>query len=391
MKILICNYGRLDKASGSPTRARLIAEGLNHVGMRVAVVAQSVPAEFNSLGIVFYPLEQGISYLETLNHAISVFNPDWVYGITEGNADVITEAAKQAGCKLAFDMHGIGVVEIIELGKGYGPRMPRIKNSISWLKAMAKADIITVVSSTCTRVARIMYPKVKVVPLIGMADVEKFSPEGKTVFFGKDPTKIQVLYIGSLFKWQGVRLLIKAAKLVNNISTKFEFTIVGSIGSEYEKAVFSELQATKNLINYYPFIDYQFVPCYIRAADILVIPRPFMLSTYLGIPHKLGEFMASGRFIIATDIAPHRWALKDPLCGLLCPPNARGIATAILKSQTRKSVIIMVLWHANGLYLSFLIYTRQVFSINYFKPFKFRLLIDVEYNLIVGDYENEIT
>ena len=64
----------------------------------------------------------------------------------------------------------------------------------------------------------------------------------------------------------------------------------------------------------------------------MVIPRPFMLSTYFASPQKLGEFMAAGCCVVATDLPYHHWALKDPTCGILCPPNSKGIAQGILKA-----------------------------------------------------------
>jgi glycosyltransferase involved in cell wall biosynthesis len=43
--------------------------------------------------------------------------------------------------------------------------------------------------------------------------------------------------------------------------------------------------------------------------------------------------MSSGRTIVATDIAPHRWALEYPKAGILAPPTAQGLAEAIRKTK----------------------------------------------------------
>ncbi len=78
-------------------------------------------------------------------------------------------------------------------------------------------------------------------------------------------------------------------------------------------------------------VEYEAMPEYLQAADILVIPRPRMLSTHFSAANKIGDYMASGKAILATDIYPHRKAIKNRVNGLLCRPAARSLKEGLLE------------------------------------------------------------
>ena len=258
--------------------------------------------------------------------------PDWIYGITEGVADTVLQISKEVGCKLAFDMHGIGIIEIVELGKNYGSRLSRIKNSYNWLNCMAHANVITVANPNLLPLAKRLFPKAEVYPIFGMVDIDLFTKNGEKLLVGRFPEKKQVLFIGSLYKWQGANIYLKAAQRIQSITDSFEFTLIGSTGKENEKKLSKQIDDLSPNINYFTSVIFENVPKILRGVDIVVIPRPVMLSTYFAFPQKLGEFMASGCCVIATNLPNHHWALGNPKCGFLCAPTSRGITNAILKA-----------------------------------------------------------
>lgn len=333
MKILVFCTVSLKAASGSRSRARLIIEGLNIISKQVGVVTSGVPESFYQTSIKVYLQEPTTDWTQTLRKAAKDFEPDWIYGITEGAADSVIKISEEIGCKSAIDMHGIGIIEIIELGKNYGSRKNRLQNSYNWLISMTKANVITVANPNLFRIAKLIFPKPKVLPIFSMVDIDLFNPIGETLFIGKNPQKKQVLFIGSLYKWQGVNLYLDAIQKIQTISETFEFTLIGSTGRENETELSKKIDNSIEKINYYPSIDFNDVPKILRGIDIVVIPRPFMLSTYFALPQKLGEFMASGSCVVATNLPNHRWALGNPKCGFLCSPTSKGIANAILEAN----------------------------------------------------------
>jgi glycosyltransferase involved in cell wall biosynthesis len=326
MRVLIFSTADFSIGSGSEIRGRLICEGLNRQGVKVCVVSGNVPDYFEKLGIEFYSTNQG--YKPALEKAVRNFKPDVVYGITEGLANIVTAAAKKYGCALAFDMHGIGAVEILELGGGYGSRPRRLLNSTKWLLSMRKADVITVANPTLVPVAQKIYRNV--VPVVGMTDISHFVPNGPSVKLGENENLIQVLYAGNYFKWQGIDLLFSAIEML--IDENFEFTLLGSVGKTPQL-----LERWKHLLDikklyFNDSVDYMTVPHYYRGADIVVVPREFMWSSHLAFPQKIVDYMASGSVIVATDLAPHRWALGNPEAGILCEPTAAGLADGIRRA-----------------------------------------------------------
>ena len=250
-----------------------------------------------------------------------------IFCITEAATDSVYHVAKKMKIPFIIDIHGIGVIEIIELGSGYGSRALRIMNSLRWLSVIPKANAITVANPTLFSYISILNRNT--FPIFGMTDITYFNPQGHRIALGKDPSKIQVLYAGNYFKWQGVDLLLDSFKHLSTIDSSFELTLIGSVG----KKINSTGNFEKYGIHFQNQVDYAEIANYYRGADILIVPRKFLLSTYFALPQKLVDYMSSGKTIIATDIAPHCWALQVPPSGILCKPSVNGISRAIVKAK----------------------------------------------------------
>lgn len=327
MKILIF-CPALGLTSGSGIRARLLAEGLKRAGGDIAVVSSGIPSDWSCDDIRLFNLEPGQTCQKSLLSAAQSFSPDFIYGITEAGADAVRMVAEKLSCHAALDLHGLGFIEVLELGAGYGPRLPRVIASLKWLSNARSVDLVTVANPRLFPL--IKYLNRKTFPLFGGTDISLFTPQGKVQKLGCDPDAIQVLYAGNYHKWQGVDLLFEAIRSLGEDIQTFEFTFMGSVGQHREKVLEWQARLPAGRIHFVEAVDYSLVPNYYRGADVLVIPRPFMLSTYLAFPQKLSDYMASGRVVLATDLAPHRWALVQPQSGLLCPSTPGGLATALL-------------------------------------------------------------
>ncbi len=333
MRVLLFCSANMDQATGSGIRGRLLAEGLRRNGASVCTVTGGIPDGFHELGIESVLLAGTEPLRVTLQRVLDAFRPDVLLGVTEAWADVVVKVARTYQCFVVFDVHGIGVVEILELGRGYGARLPRLRNSIRWLRSMRDAQFVTVLSPTMLRPAHLFSRDVRA--LYSMTDVSLFSPDGPSAALGHDTARIQVLYAGNFYRYQGMELLLRAIRRVLSESSEFEFTLLGSVGKERDRALVDGYRLPEDRVHFLDAVPYSSVPNYYRAADVLVLPRPLMLSTYLAVPQKLGDYMAAGRAIVATDLAPHRWALGHPEAGILCPPTPRGLAAGILRSRDR--------------------------------------------------------
>ncbi|HYE67041.1 MAG TPA: glycosyltransferase family 4 protein, partial [Anaerovoracaceae bacterium] len=248
-------------------------------------------------------------------------------------------ASKAVKCKAAFDLHAIGIFEIIELGSGYGNRIERLKMSVRNLFYAAQGDLILTCTPNLYWLVKLFVNHEKVIDVTGMVDLNLFATDDikKNSFNDHKP---RVFYIGNYYKWQGVELFLNAIEHVIQKTDRFEFYILGSLGKEQASKVINHPMIKQGKVKLLERVAHDQVPEYMQSADILVIPRPWMLSSYFGFPSKLCEYMASGKFIIATDISPHRWALKHPECGLLCFPSSKGLAEAIFRYDPDKAVVL---------------------------------------------------
>lgn len=331
MKILLFCSADLNTGGGSSIRARLISEGLHQCGAEVYVVSSGVPSSFADIGIKSNLLIDNKNWENNISEAVKSFMPDVIYGITEAGTNVLLNVSKKNNIPVVYDIHGIGVIEIIELGDVCLSYFMRIKNSLIWLSKLPKADAITVANPKLVYFIEMLNKNT--VPVIGMTDISRFLPDGPTVQLGTDISKIQVLYAGNFFKWQGVDLLIDAIKILIKDDEPFEFTFLGSVGKN-KKLIEKWMSFLPNdKVHFLDSVEYSEVSDYYRGADVLVIPRKFMLSTYLAFPQKIVDYMASGKTIVATDITPHRWALESPKAGIICTPTAQGLAEGIRKTK----------------------------------------------------------
>jgi len=335
MKVLIFAPS-LDINSGSGIRARLIIEGLRHWGIEVTVAARSVPTSLLENGVSFCKLHDAGDWANSLYSAICIEHPDIIYGITEALADIVLATGNKAGLPVAFDLHGIGAIEVFELGAGHGPRWARLCDSLRWLAAVRKANVVTVANPTLMPILRSFCHKV--LPVFGITNISHFSPNGPATLLGDDPKRIKVLYAGNHYRWQGMDLLIEALRCLKGNVEQIHVLCLGSVGRNEQQVVDWQSEFPKGVLEFRGSVDFMDVADYYRGADVLIIPRPFLLSTYFALPQKLVDGMASGRAIIATDIAPHRWALQSPVAGILCPATGQGLAHC-LKNINNKELL----------------------------------------------------
>jgi glycosyltransferase involved in cell wall biosynthesis len=293
---------------------------------------------FAQKGIQYHCMGARPSYKDELLRFGSSFAPDVVYGITEGAADVVRSGSRHLGSACVFDLHGLGVVEIVELGRGFGRRIPRIRNSLRWIWQMRRADALTVANPTLVPVAKKLNRKSTLIA--GIVDLELFKPSGPKVQLGP-PERIQVLYAGNYLKWQGVDLLLDAAELSLRFKLPYDFNFVGTFGMGDDL-----LERWSNLLDsghvrVLDPVDNSDIPPILRGADILTIPRPYMLSTYLAFPQKISDYMATGAAIVATDLKSHRYAIKDDFSGVLCKPSGEAILEGLLRLRHVEKRIFM--------------------------------------------------
>lgn len=130
-----------------------------------------------------------------------------------------------------------------------------------------------------------------------------------------------VLYTGNFEKYQGVDLLVAAARAVPGVS----FVVVG--GRNDEVATLRSLLSAAGLGDRFVLTGARppgELPLYLGLADVLVSPRTEGTNT----PFKIYTYMASGKAIVATSIESHTQVLSDETA-FLAQPTAESLAARI--------------------------------------------------------------
>jgi glycosyltransferase involved in cell wall biosynthesis len=154
-------------------------------------------------------------------------------------------------------------------------------------------------------------------------------PEKLPAFEGAH-TPACVYYIGQLYPWKGVDVLVDAMRHVNGA----ELVIVGGLPPEPDLDRLKRLASSLSLedrVRFRGFVPPPELSAERTKADLFVIPLLDSTTARLFTsPLKLFEAMASGRPIVASDLPSIREILTHEVNALLVPPgDARALAAAI--------------------------------------------------------------
>jgi glycosyltransferase involved in cell wall biosynthesis len=142
------------------------------------------------------------------------------------------------------------------------------------------------------------------------------------------PGKKVVLYAGTFEHYQGLDLLLEAAKLVANKRSDVLFLLIGGDAklTQYYRDVGEKLGVTSHL-HFVEKIPAAEVRDYFQIADVLVSPRKSGTNT----PLKIYSYLRSGKPIVATDLVTHTQVLT-PEIAILTEPNGAAFADGILRA-----------------------------------------------------------
>lgn len=139
-----------------------------------------------------------------------------------------------------------------------------------------------------------------------------------------------VMYVGHLYTWKGVDVVIDAARALKQ-KNDILFYIVGGTKEDIEK--YRSIISRDGLSNVIlvGHKKHQEVPSYLKSADILLLPNvpSSKESERYTSPIKMFEYMASGVPIIASDMPSIREVLNDGNATLVKAGDTQALADAV--------------------------------------------------------------
>jgi glycogen synthase len=149
-------------------------------------------------------------------------------------------------------------------------------------------------------------------------DVTRFLPEPRAEVSGEARARHPVIgFIGSFYAYEGLDLLLEAAKRIIGDRPEIRFLLVGG-GPEEERL--RELRASGDLteqVSLTGWRPHERISDAYQEIDILVYPRRRNRLTELVTPLKPLEAMATAKVVLASDVGGHHELIEDGRTGFL--------------------------------------------------------------------------
>jgi glycosyltransferase involved in cell wall biosynthesis len=161
----------------------------------------------------------------------------------------------------------------------------------------------------------------------------------------KQNNGISIFYGGSFGEKDGLEYLLGAFDIIHSTYPNSHLLISG-MGTELQtialKNTIDSLESNRN-IHYLGFLSEKDYVTNIMNADILLVTRTNSRYANAGFPVKLGEYLATGNPVVATDVGDISKYLNDKHNVLLVKPESKeDIAMGIRTLLERKDYAIQV-------------------------------------------------
>jgi len=161
-------------------------------------------------------------------------------------------------------------------------------------------------------------------------DLKKFNGE-PIAAMKKKREDVTIGYIGSLYSWEGVEDLVRAASLIRKKSTAIRIQIIGD--GEAAPAVHKliEQHSLSDTVEMVGRIPHDKIDRAYDSIDILVYPRRSSRTTELVTPLKPLEAMAQKKPIIVSNVGGLLELVDDKVAAIFTAGNADNLASKCLE------------------------------------------------------------
>lgn len=124
-------------------------------------------------------------------------------------------------------------------------------------------------------------------------------------------------FIGSFYSYEGLDLLVKAARDLVQLRPEVRFLLVGGGPEETGLRELCRASGLDGCMSFPGWVPHERIDDWYRQIDILVYPRRRNRLTELVTPLKPLEAMAKGKIILASDVGGHRELIEEGENGFL--------------------------------------------------------------------------
>ncbi len=124
-------------------------------------------------------------------------------------------------------------------------------------------------------------------------------------------------FLGTLFPWEGVAWLVRAAAELARRNAKFKLLIVGDGAEAPEIRRAIQEEDASSFVSYLGRVPHEDVQRYYSVMDALVYPRRSLRITELVTPLKPLEAMALGKAVLGSSVGGSRELIESERTGLI--------------------------------------------------------------------------
>lgn len=235
------------------------------------------------------------------------------------------QAARRRKLPLVYEVRAFWEDAAVDQGKTT-PQSVRYRVSRALEQfVVSRADaVVGIASSILTELRSRGVDSSKLFHVPNGVDVQKFEPmpSNQQLAAKLGLVDVPILgFIGSLFTFEGISWLVRAAVELHHRGVQFKLVIIGH--GEEEEQIRKEIAAAgaESYILFLGKVPHDEIRDYYSLIDVLVYPRRSIRLTELVTPLKPLEAMALGRTVMGSSVGGIRELVEDGVTGLLFAPE----------------------------------------------------------------------
>jgi len=154
--------------------------------------------------------------------------------------------------------------------------------------------------------------------------------------------KFIIFYHGALgtARLEGIAETIKSLEILKSQSDNLVLFLLGEGDALPTLRELVRESHLENAVVIKGMVDYSDVPKYIAMCDVGIVPLPNSPNWRYQCPLKLLEYLAMGKFVIATDIPANREVMGESKCGIyVSSVSPQAIAAAITHAYDNRKTL----------------------------------------------------
>lgn len=265
-----------------------------------------------------------LGILRATTHRLEQVAREWRPGVLHAHSPVLNALAaltvgRRLGIPVVYEIRALWEDAASSHGtmRPNGVRYALARHLESW--AVRRADAVVTISQGLRQDLHgrgLRQEEIFIVP--NAVDATRFVPDAPST--EGDPAEPpgrapRIGFIGSFYSYEGLDLLVEAARKLIPLRPQARFVLVGGGPEEARiRCLSRDIDSHCRMTGWVP---HECIDEWYRQIDILVYPRRRNRLTELVTPLKPLEAMAMGKVILASDVGGHRELIEDGRTGFL--------------------------------------------------------------------------